>query len=114
MKKKIFAITIILATLIGGCAPTATSQLRDAQTNEILMLQDVKRQILLRPAYTAQARLAKAADLKEVNRQIEMALQIQREAQATSNQRTDNAISTAVTGAAIVGGAAWGIHELAK
>lgn len=113
MKKRILGIILLTVLIMGGCT-NATTQLRDAQTNEILSLQEVKRQILLRPALTPREKIAKKEDLQEVNRQIEIALQIQKEAQSTNNQITSNTISSVITGAATVGGAVWGIHELTK
>lgn len=113
MKKKILAITVLTTIILGGCS-NATTQLRDAQTSQILMLQNVKKQILLRPAYTEKAQVAKERDLKIVNQQIDMALKIQNEAQQTNNQRVGNDISSGLTGAALLGGAVWGIHELTK
>ncbi|MGL4802386.1 MAG: hypothetical protein ACRDBY_15100 [Cetobacterium sp.] len=113
MKNKVLALTLLLGLIMGGCS-SSTAQLRDAQTSEILMLQDVKKQILLREAKTTKDLAKKNADLQIVNRQIDKALEVQAKAQATQNAQTNNAIKSVVTGAAAVGGAVWGIHELTK
>ncbi|WP_426709551.1 hypothetical protein [Cetobacterium sp. SF1] len=114
MKKKFLVITILLSMMIGGCAPSSTSVLRETQNNEIAMLQETKRQILLRPANTPKEMLTKKADLKMVNDQIVAAMQVQQNAQNIQNQKTDNTIKSVITGVGAVGAAAWGIHELTK
>lgn len=113
MKNKILVLTLLLGVIIGGCS-SSTSQLRDSQTSEILMLQDTKKQILLREAKTPKDLAKKNADLQIVNRQIDKALEVQEKAQAIQNAQTNNTIKSVVTGAAAVGGAVWGIHELTK
>ncbi|MBC2855463.1 hypothetical protein H3N56_03005 [Cetobacterium sp. 2A] len=107
-------ITILFSLLIGGCAPSSTAVLREAQNNEIAMLQDVKRQILLRPANTPKEKLAKKGDLKMVDDQIASSMKVQQNAQNIQNQKTNNTIKSVVTGVGAVGAATWGIHELTK
>lgn len=114
MKRKFLITTILLGLLMGGCAPSSTSTLRETQNNEIAMLQEVKRQILLRPANTPKEMLTKKADLKIVDDQIESAMKVQQNAQSIQNQKTNNTIKSVVTGVGAVGAAAWGIHELTK
>lgn len=112
--KKILIITVLLSMIIGGCAPSSTTVLRESQNNEIAMLQEVKRQILLRPANTPKEMLTKKADLKMVDDQIISAIEVQQNAQNIQNQKTDNTIKSVITGVGAVGAAAWGIHELTK
>lgn len=114
MKRKFLIVTILLGVLLGGCTSSSTSTLRETQNNEIAMLQEVKRQILLRPANTPKEMLAKKADLKIVDDQIESAMKVQQNAQSIQNQKTNNTIKSVVTGVGAVGAAAWGIHELTK
>ena len=113
MKKRIVGGILLSLLVLGGCT-NATTQLRDAQTNEILMLQQTKQKILLREAKTTKELARKNADLQIVNRQINNALEIQAKAQNTQNAKTDNAVKSLISGAAAVGGAVWGIHELTK
>ena len=89
MKKKILVTTILLSMMIGGCAPSSTAVLRETQNNEIAMLQEVKRQILLRPANTPKEMLTKKADLKMVDDQIASAMKVQQNAQNIQNPRTN-------------------------
>ena len=112
--KKILTIIILLTMMFVGCAPSSTTVLREAQNNEIAMLQEVKRQILLRPANTPKDMLTKKADLKMVDDQIASAIKVQQNAQNIQNQKTNNTIKSVVTGVGAVGAAAWGIHELTK
>ncbi|MGL5208381.1 hypothetical protein [Cetobacterium sp.] len=114
MKKKFLGIIILLSMLIGGCTSSSTAALRETQNNEIAMLQEVKRQILLRPANTPKEMLTKKADLKMVDDQIASAIKVQQNAQNIQNQKTNNTIKSVVTGVGAVGAAAWGIHELTK
>ena len=114
MKNKCLIIMLLLSMMIGGCAPSSTAVLRESQNNEIAMLQEVKRQILLRPANTPKEMLTKKADLKMVDEQIASSMKVQQNAQNIQNQKTNNTIKSVVTGVGAVGAAAWGIHELTK
>lgn len=112
--KKVILVTILLLMTIGGCAPSSTTVLRETQNNEIAMLQEVKRQILLRPTNTPKEMLTKKADLKMVDDQIASAIKVQQNAQSIQNQKTNNTIKSVITGVGAVGAAAIGIHELTK
>lgn len=113
MKKRIVGIIILLTMALGGCT-SATSNLREQQNNEILMLQEVKRKILLRPAKTPKEMLTKKADLKMVDDQIRSAMRVQQNAQSIQNQKTNNTIKSVVSGATAIGATAWGIYKLTK
>lgn len=114
MKKKILTAIILATMIIGGCTNNQTAQMREQQNTEIAMLQEVKRQILLRPAPTAKDILQKKAELKVVDEQIDSAIKVQNNAQNIQNQKTDNTIKSVITGVGAVGAAAWGIHELTQ
>ncbi|MGL6065239.1 MAG: hypothetical protein ACRC0S_09175 [Fusobacteriaceae bacterium] len=114
MKKKILSTVILLSMLVGGCAPSSTAILREGQNNEIMMLQTLKRQILLTPATTPKEMLAKKAELKLVDDQLSSAMIVQQNAQSIQNQKTSNAIKSVITGVGAVGAAAIGIHEITK
>lgn len=114
MKKRILTTVVLLSMIIGGCTPSSTATLRETQNNEIAMLQEVKRQILLRPANTPKEMLTKKADLKMVDDQIASAMKVQQNAQNIQNQKTNNTIKSVVAGVGAVGAAAWGVHELTK
>ena len=110
--KNFLVVTILLSMILGGCTPSSTAIMRETQNNEIVMLQEVKKQILLRPANTPKEMLTKKADLKMVDDQITSAMKVQQNAQNIQNQKTNNTIKSVVTGVGAVGAAAWGIHEL--
>lgn len=114
MKKRIVAITLLLALALGGCTPSSTAVMRENQNSEIAMLQEVKRTILLRPANTPKEMLSKKADLKMVEDQIASAMNVQQNAQNIQNQKTSNVLKSVVTGVTAVGAAAYGVHQLTK
>ncbi|SKA09498.1 hypothetical protein SAMN02745174_02535 [Cetobacterium ceti] len=114
MKNKFIASILLCSLLLGGCTSSTTAVMRENQNNEIAMLQEVKRKILLRPAKTPKEMLTKKADLKMVDDQIASAIKVQQNAQNIQNQKTDNIIKSVVTGVGAVGAAAWGIHEITK
>lgn len=113
MKKRFLGIIILLTMAMGGCT-SATSNLRESQNNEIAMLQEAKRKILLRPAKTPKEMLAKKADLKIIDDEIRSAMLVQQNAQSIQNQKTNNTIKSVVTGVGAVGATVWGIHQLTK
>lgn len=115
MNKKLVT-TLLLGAMLAmtGCSSAQTKQMRDSQTQEVLELQAMKRQIMMLPEDNATQIASKRAKLKTVNEQIEIALKTANNAQQLENQQTSNSIKSAVTVGAGILGAAAGIHQLTK
>lgn len=115
MKKNIIkriAVAILGSFLLVGC--TTSNEIVKLQNQEIQELQKLRAQIIARPAVTAKEKLAKRADLKEINMQIDQSMKTAMQAQALSDSQTDNAIGAVLTGAGTVLGTAAVIHHITK
>ncbi len=111
-KKGISGI-LLSVVLLTGCT-TTSSEIVKAQNQEVIQLQKIRAEILARPTRTTKERLAKRADLKEINLQIEQSMKTAQEAQSMSNQQVTNTIGAAFTGVGAVLGTAATIHHITK
>lgn len=109
--KKI-AIVLLGTVMLAGC--TTSNEIVRMQNEEIRELQKIRAQIIARPAFTAKEKLAKRADLKEINMQIDQSMKTAMQAQTLSDSQTENAIGTVLTGAGAVLGTAAVIHHITK
>lgn len=92
--KKILLCFIIIGLM--GCSKTTA--LREEQNNQIIMLQDMKKQILLRPAHGEHELNLKNKELEMIDNQLKMAMRVQQNSQDVQNQKNKNMMGGVLTG----------------
>lgn len=115
MKKhiKILLVLTVLSLLATGCSNTSDVIVQN-QSAEILQLQEIRAQILLRETKTSNEQLSKAADLKLVNDQIKQTMETAQHAQMLSNQQHAQKTTNAVGIGTIILGTGALIHQMTK
>ena len=102
MKKIISSVILLTLLSLTGCANNQTKMLVQQQNQEVLQLQKVKNDILMRPTRNAKELLQKKAELKIVNDEIVSAQKAQANAQQISNEQTNNNVKGVLTGVGAV------------
>lgn len=112
MKKLLLGCLLVLGLI--GCTNSQTAALVEQQNAEVLALQQMRRQILLRPTRNAQELAYKKAELKMIDDEIRATQYAQYNAQQIQSQKTNNAVKGVITGVGAVLGTAATIHHITR
>lgn len=114
MKKIVSSVILLTLLSLAGCSNNQTKMLVQQQNQEVLQLQNIKNQILMRPTKNARELLQKKAELKVVNDEIVAAQKAQSNAQQISNEQTNNNVKGVLTGVGAILGTAAVLDNILK